>query len=136
LALIDYAERVNDSKVNALLKQGIDYMLRHNMYLRLSSGMPICQHITDIMMPQSYALSLTDLVYIIGKVGLKEESGAARVLRLLQERQIAPDEWKIDYQYRYKGYIPFESRRKASEWVSSLFPIWLGQHKSDKSDSK
>jgi hypothetical protein len=136
LALIDYAERLNDSKVNALIKQGADYMLRHNMYLRLSSDTPICRHITDIMMPQSYALSLTDIVYIIGKTGLKEEFGAASVTRLLKEKQVAPNEWKIDYQYKYKGYVPFEGRRKASEWISSLFPIWLGQHKSNKCDTK
>lgn len=111
-------------------------MLRHNMYLRLSSDTPICRHITDIMMPQSYALSLTDIVYIIGKTGLKEEFGAASVTRLLKEKQVAPNEWKIDYQYKYKGYVPFEGRRKASEWISSLFPIWLGQHKSNKCDTK
>ncbi|MDR1617104.1 MAG: hypothetical protein LBR98_08865 [Syntrophomonadaceae bacterium] len=125
LALIDYHERVNDSKVEALLKQGVSYMLHHNMYLRLSSDMPISSHITDIMMPQNYALSLTDLVYIIGKKGLQNEHGTERIVQLLKEKQSEPDKWKIDYLYKYRGYVPFEGRRKTSEWISQLFSIWL-----------
>jgi hypothetical protein len=77
------------------------------------------------MFPQSYALSLTDLTYIVGKRQLMQEENSAPLLLLLSEKQIAAGQWKIDYLYSYKGYIGFESRRKISEWISALFPIWL-----------
>ena len=101
-------------------------MLGHNMYLRLSTLEPISNHITDIMLPQSYALSLTDLVYIVGKGRLKDEPGAQRLMALVKEKQIADNQWKIDYHYSYNGFVPFETRRNASEWISALFPLWLG----------
>ncbi|MEY8352993.1 hypothetical protein AALB39_06480 [Lachnospiraceae bacterium 54-53] len=126
-ALVTYSECVKheNQKVESLLMRGTGYMLRHKMFQRLSDGKPISHHITDIMFPQSYALSLTDLIYIIGKRRLTAEENSKALLNLLQEKQTEEDRWKIDYRYSYKGCISFESRRKVSEWISALFPIWI-----------
>lgn len=127
-ALITYAEFSEDDDpiVEELIQKGTDYMLEHHMYGRLSTGKPISAHITDIMMPQNYAFSFTDLVYIVGKRKLQQSEKVKPLLSLLEEKSVSQNEWKIDYIYKYKGYIPFETRRKPSEWISSLFPIWLG----------
>ena len=103
----------------------LDFMLRHNMFQWLSDGKPISAHITDIMFPQSYALSLTDLTYIASKRQLTAEQNCTPLLRLLQEKQKLAGQWKIDYIYNYQGYAGFETRRKTSEWISALFSIWL-----------
>lgn len=126
-ALITYLEfkKMRDAQVEALLEKGIRYLLRHNMYRRLTDGAPISRHITDILFPQSYALSLTDLVYIAGKRRLLREPGCAGLLDLLRKKQVGENQWKIDFIYRYPGYVGFESRRTASEWASALFPLWL-----------
>lgn len=128
-ALTTYSECVEheNQNVEKLLIQGTGYMLRHKMFQRLSDGKPISSHITDIMFPQSYALSLTDLTYIVGKRQLMASEDSSELLHLLQEKQIAENQWKIEYLYSYKGYVGFESKRKASEWVSALFPIWLSK---------
>jgi len=126
-ALVTYSECVKheNQKVESLIMQGTDYMLRHKMFKRLSGDIPVSQHITDIMFPQSYALSLTDLTYIVGKRKLTAHENSLDLLRLLQEKQVSQNQWKIDYLYSYKGYVGFETKRKASEWISELFPIWL-----------
>lgn len=126
-ALITYLEFAGheDIEAEALIVQGIKYMLHHQMYQRLSNGKPINPHITDVMMPQNYALSLSDLIYIVGKRKLMGEANCAPLLALLKEKEIEKSQWKIDYLYSYKGYVGFEGRRKASEWVSYLFPQWL-----------
>lgn len=126
-ALITYMEFTEhkDFEVERLITQGVNYMLRHKIFKRLSNGKPISPHITDIMMPQNYALSLTDLVYIVGKRRLLNDENAAPVLALLKEKEVGENQWKIDYVYRYKGYVGFEGRRKTSDWISYLFPHWL-----------
>jgi hypothetical protein len=126
-ALITYSESVDytDNAVEELIDKGITYMLRHNMYQRLSSGAPISAHITDIMMPQSYALSLTDLVYIAGKRKLTDKSECASLMKLINSKQISENQWKIDYRYTYRGYMGFETKTRASNWISNLFPLWL-----------
>lgn len=128
-ALTTYLECVKRENLNVekLVLQGTGYMLRHKMFQRLSDGEPISSHITDIMFPQSYALSLTDLTYIVGKRRLTANENSVGLLHLLREKQIASGRWKIDYLYSYKGYVGFESNRKASEWVSALFQIWLSE---------
>lgn len=125
-SLVTYSECVKyqNQKVENLLIQGTDYMLKHKMFQRLSNGKPISPHITDLMFPQSYALSLTDLMYIISKRHLTTHENSQDLLNLLQKKEIKPGKWKIDYIYHYKGYLGFESRRKESEWISSLLPIW------------
>lgn len=126
-ALVTYSERLkhSDHEVESLLSEGISYMLRHDMYQRLSNGKPISAHITDIMLPQNYALSLTDLAYIVGKRHLAAEENCTPLLRLIREKQVAENQWRIDYSYRYKGYVSFESKGTTSAWISTLFPLWL-----------
>lgn len=124
-ALITYQEfsGQSDSEVDAFIQAGLDYMLKHQMFKRLSKDVPISPHITDIMFPQNYALSLTDLIYIVGKT--KTASRAPEMMALLDKKKTKNEAWKIDYIYKYQGYVPFETRRKESEWVTQLFHLWL-----------
>lgn len=128
-ALITYSEFAShkDIEVENMILQGVNYMLQHQMFQRLSNSRPISTHILDVMMPQNYALSLTDLIYIVGKRNLSSNANASLLMKLLKEKEIANNQWKIDYIYNYKGYVAFENRRKVSEWISALFPIWLSQ---------
>ena len=122
-ALITYAEFTNHSHktVDSLIKKGTEYMLRHNMYQRLSNHTPISTHITDIMFPQAYMLSLTDLVYIAGKANLWADSRTKPLKELIDHKAFDKDNWKIDYIYNHKGYKAFDTKRKASEWVGYIF---------------
>lgn len=125
-ALITYLEFAgHDEVVEDRIAHGAAYMLGHKMYQRRSNGEPISPHITDIVMPQNYVLSFTDLIYIAGKCNLTGDENAAPLLALLREKEIYKNHWKVEYLYRYKGYVGFEGRRSASEWISFLFPRWL-----------
>lgn len=121
--LLTYAEYTNhqDEEVEALIQQGTDYMLKHQLFQRLSNQQPISAHITDIMFPQAYMLSLTDLVYIDHGRKLWADERTQPLKKLLLEKETAPQQWKLDYIYGHKGYKAFETRRKASEWISYLF---------------
>lgn len=122
-ALLTYAEYTDhsDSEVEALIKNGTSYMLSHNMYQRLSNRAPISPHITDIMFPQAYMLSLTDLAYIAGKAELWTDPGTLALRELIDGKACGETGWKIDYIYSHKGYKGFSSRRKVSDWVGYIF---------------
>lgn len=126
-ALITYLEFTNDTDVEIkdLVQQGIRYMLKHNMFQRLSNQKPISNHITDIMFPQNYALSLTDLAYIAGKQKLTMLPKCSALINLINSKQVSNNQWNIDYIYSYKGYVVFDTKNKISSWVSKLFPLWL-----------
>lgn len=122
-ALLTYQEKVDpaDDKVNEMIRRGVDYMLQHKMYRRLSTDQPISPHITESMFPQSYVLSLTDLVYIIQKSQSADDPRASELLQLLHDKQTKTGGWKIEYIYKYNGYLPFDNRRKDSEWLTYLY---------------
>lgn len=122
-ALLTYQEKVDptDDKVNEMIRRGVDYMLQHKMYRRLSTDQPISPHITESMFPQSYVLSLTDLVYIIQKSQSADDPRASDLLQLFRDKQTKTGGWKIDYIYKYNGYLPFDNRRKDSEWLTYLY---------------
>lgn len=122
-ALLTYAEFTNhvDKEVEILIEKGTCYMLGHNMYQRLSNHEPISAHITDIMFPQAYMLTVTDLVYIAGKRRLWTDTGTHALKELLDNKACGENSWKIDYVYSHKGYKAFDGRRKPSEWVGYIF---------------
>ena len=122
-ALITYAEFTNhsDKTVEALINKGTEYMLLHNMYQRLSNHAPVSAHITDIMFPQAYMLSLTDLVYIAGKANLWANARTNVLKEIIDRKSCEKNNWKIDYIYSHKGYKAFDTKRKASEWVGYIF---------------
>lgn len=122
-----------DPEIDQLIKQGVAYMLKHRFFLRLTVDTPISKHITASAFPQSYFLSLTDLVYIAGNSGTLQEKNAQPLLTMLKEKQVRPRQWKLEHIYSYKGYTSFETRRKPSEWLSVLYPLWIGSHKVDGS---
>lgn len=122
-ALITYSEFSNciDEEVENLINIGTSYMLKHNMYQRLSNKAPISAHITDIMFPQAYMLTVTDLVYIVNKKKLWSHSGTRALYELLQEKKDGSNGWRIDYIYSHKGFKSFEGKRNSSMWINYLF---------------
>lgn len=122
-ALITYAKYTNhtDKEVEMLIDKGTSYMLEHNMFQRLSNGKPISAHIKDIMLPQAYMLSLSDLVYIANEKELCSDEATRSLKELLSEKSVSDGTWKIDYIYSHKGYKAFDSKRKPSDWINYLF---------------
>lgn len=124
-ALITYSEFTPkaDSETEAFIDKGVEYMLRHHMYQRLSDRQPISRHITDVMFPQAYMLSLTDLVYIIAKRGLWSDCRTGELKRLIAEKAAGQNQWKLDYIYRHRGYKAFETKRYPSQWIGHIFNL-------------
>lgn len=125
-ALLTYQDLVdaNDEKVNEMIRLGLEYMLQHNLFRRRSNGQPISAHITENMVPQSYHLSLTDLAYIVEKGKCAHDSRVKDLQQLIYEKKTRNGGWKIDYIYKYSGYVPFDNRRRDSEWLNYLCDVF------------
>lgn len=126
-ALLTYQEIVtaDDQQVKHLIQVGLDYMLRHQLFRRLSNQKPISAHITESMFPQSYTLSFTDLVYIAEKGQLREHKQTQALTALLLEKRRKSGGWKNEYIYKYKGYLAFDNRRNDSDWLTYLYTRYL-----------
>lgn len=128
-ALITYAEFTDhsDKAVEMLIEKGIDYMLRHNMYRRLSNDVPISAHITDVMFPQAYMISLTDLVYIAGRANLWTDPRTNALKQLVGRKACGENSWKIDYIYSFQylrlAFGNFHFQRRNLIVYRLIFPL-------------
>lgn len=131
-ALVTYQKLVNkaDEEVADCLIKGVDYMLRHQLFKRLSNDRPISPHITENMFPQSYVLSVTDLVYIAGEMDLWKMPETNALKDLIQSKRTKNGGWKIDYIYKYNGYLPFDNRRTESVWLTDFYRGLLKESQS------
>lgn len=126
-ALICYSNAINhsDGKVVSLAEQGTEYLLRHELYKRLSTGEPINRHIMDIAFPASYMLNMVDLLEIMHLTGNISHPQCRSALEYLKNKKCADGSWQIDYCYSGDGYISFDRKGKPGEWVTYLLGRYL-----------
>lgn len=122
-ALITYRDIVDseDTTINQLINNGLDYMLKHQMFKRLSIDKPISANITKNMFPQNYILSITDLLYIASKGNLLKEGNTVALIEKIEQKRTKTGGWKIEHIYKYNGYIPFDNRRQDSQWLTYIY---------------
>ena len=126
-ALLTYREVVKDENttVDQLIEAGLKYMLKHQFFKRLSMDKPISPHITESTFPQSYVLSITDLLYIASKGKILGEANSSALIEKIQQKRTKNGGWKIEYLYKYNGYIPFDNRRQDSQWLTYYYDSLL-----------
>lgn len=66
------------------------------------------------MFPQSYVLSLTDIIYITSKRSLWELDATTALTELVKNKQTKKKTGKMNLFNRYNGYIVFDHHRQES----------------------
>lgn len=125
-ALFYYWQYTGDSSVVSKLEQGTEYMLAHQLVKRRSLDKPITQHIMDISFPESYHLNIVELIRFAGMANLLDDPRTEYAKSYLQSKKQSSG-WNIDFRYRAKGYITFDSGRKTGDWVSYVIDKALQQ---------
>jgi hypothetical protein len=119
-ALVHYTKANDkaDASVNALIEKGMEYILSHRLYTRLSNGEPINSHMLDISFPASYQLNVVELLDLARLTGKLLDERCADALQYVQSKRLSTGGWKIDYAYKADGYLTFDRRGKEGEWIS------------------
>jgi hypothetical protein len=107
-----------DVSVNDLIEKGMEYILSHRLYKRLSNGEPINSHMLDISFPASYQLNVVELLDLARLTGKLHDERCADALQYVQSKRLPSGGWKIDYAYKADGYLTFDRRGKEGEWIS------------------
>lgn len=121
----DKATEYQDKQIAPLILKGMDYILKHELYKRLSNKEPINKHILDLAFPASYQLNvveLLDLAYITGNI---RHAGSQSALDFVKNRKVKDGYWKINYVYKSDGYVSFDQRGKKADWLTYLLDRYL-----------
>lgn len=110
-ALFSYWEATGDTGVNEKLKQGKEYLLKHDLVRKLGDGTPITRHIMDISFPESYHLNIVELIRFAANASLLDDPRSQYAIRYLETKK-GKSGWETDFSYRSNGYTIFDDGRK------------------------
>ena len=119
-ALIEYHSHFPESRITSRIEEGTEYILQHQVYKRLRSGEPITKHILDISFPESYHLNIIELLITIDSVGKIRDQRVNDALEYIRGKRKKDGTWRINYVYKAKGYMSFDTRGQAGDWVTYL----------------
>ena len=77
IALTDYKKLFDsktDDKIENKLRQGLDYILDHQIYMRQSNGQPITKDITKLTYPFSYKTNVIEILRLLKSNNLDSDS--------------------------------------------------------------
>ncbi len=121
-ALVAYDEATGhqDIQIASLILKGMDYILKHELYKRLSNGEPINNHILDLAFPASYQLNVVELLDLAYTTGNMKHAACQSALDFVKSKKTKDGYWKINYVYKSEGYVAFDQRGKKADWLTYL----------------
>lgn len=122
-ALIHYCDAIQNSDNDAieLIEKGMDYVLSHELYKRLSNHEPINKHILDFAFPASYQLNIVELLEMAYLTGHIKNESCKSALKYVNSKKIKDNYWKVNYIYKANGYLSFDKRGQKGDWITYLF---------------
>jgi len=128
-ALIAYNTATNyqDTEIIFLITKGMNYILKHELYKRLTNKEPINNHILDLAFPASYQLNIVELLEMAYATGNLKTESCKSALEFLNNKKTKDGYWKINYVYKSDGYVSFDKRAKRADWMTYLFERYYGE---------
>lgn len=126
-ALIHYNHAIQnrDDEIESLIKKGMDYVLQHELFKRLSSKEPINKHILDLAFPASYQLNIVELLEIAYLTGNIEHENCKSAIDYVIDKRVKNSYWKINHAYKANGYVSFDKRGQKGEWLTYYLEKYL-----------
>lgn len=127
-ALVAYDKALghNYNEILVLIKKGMNYILSHELYKRLSSKEPINNHILDLAFPASYQLNIVELLELAKITGNIKNEGCQSAIDFVNSKKTKNGYWKINYIYKADGYLSFDKRGQKAEWLTYLLEKFTG----------
>lgn len=128
-ALLHY-EKVTvkeDKEIARLIARGIDYLLQHQLYKRLSTGEPISKYILTLSFPPSYQLNIVELLEIMHLSHNIQHPACQDGISYVMNKMDEQGGWRIDYAYRANGYMTFDRKGRKGDWITYLLDMYTGQ---------
>ncbi|NLI97639.1 hypothetical protein GX441_03145 [bacterium] len=120
-ALSEYAERIARLKeVGAKLQAGLEYMLRHKLFRRLSTGEPIEKSIVENFYPYPYKTNLIEMLALLKRNKLSSDPRAQEAAELLRSAQRSDGYWQTDASFMKSAWVDFDGQKKPGLWITYI----------------
>lgn len=119
IALTEYKKRFEASKqIENKLNLGLDYILKHEVYKRLSTKRPIENSIILNFYPYTYKSNIIEILSLLKEHGLLKDIHCYDALDILRNKQRSDGYWQADTSYMKSGWIDFDIPKKPGFWIT------------------
>jgi hypothetical protein len=121
IALTEYKKRFGGSdKLDSILNQGLEYILQHRIYKKLSADKPIENSIILNFYPYTYRSNIIEILSLLKANGLIEDVRCKDAVQILKNKQRSDGLWQADISYMKSAWIDFDIPKKPSLWISYI----------------
>ncbi len=127
IALTEYKNRFGgDKKIENKLSQGLEYILKHRVFKRLSKDEPIEPSIVENFYPYPYKTNIIETISLLKVNGLLGDKRCSEAIDLLNQKQRPDGFWQADTSYMKPAWIDFDKLKKPGPWISYVINGLVG----------
>ena len=121
IALTEYKKRFGSSeRLDNKLKQGLEYILQHRVFKRLSTDKPVEDSIILNFYPYPYRSNIIEILSLLKANGLIEDERCKEAIEILKAKQRSDGFWQADTSYMKSAWIDFDMPKKPGLWISYI----------------
>jgi hypothetical protein len=121
IALTEYKKRFGSSvAIDAKLKQGLEYILTHKLFKRLSTNEPIENSIVKNFYPYSYKSNLIEILSLLKANNLYSHPNCKEAIELLIQKRHSDGFWRAETAQMKSAWIDFDAINKPAPWISYI----------------
>ncbi len=119
VALTEYKARFGGTAaLGSKLDQGLDYILKHRGFKRLSVDEPIEPSIVQNFYPYTYKTNLIEVLALLKANGRLDDERCDEALGILRRSRRPDGFWQADVSYMKSAWVEFDPLRKPGPWIS------------------
>jgi len=119
IALTEYKKRFgNTTDIDKKLNDGLEYILRHKVFQRLSTALPIESSIIKNFYPYSYKSNLVEILTLLKSNNLYDDPRCNEAIEILKQKKHRDGLWRSEVSQMKSAWIDFDSLNKPGLWIS------------------
>lgn len=121
IALTNYKIKFGGNKtLNKKLDQGLEYILKHRVFHRLSSNIPIEPSIIENFYPYTYKSNIIEILSLLKANNLLENERCNEAKKILKDKQCSDGFWQAKTSFMKNAWIEFDELNKPGHWISYI----------------
>jgi hypothetical protein len=127
ITLTEYKKRFGGSKkLDNKLNQGLEYILMHKVFKRLSSDKPIEPSMIENFYPYPYKSNIIEILTLLKTNGLLGDERCGEAIDILKQKQRPDGFWQADTSYMKAAWVDFDKPKKPGPWISYVISGLVG----------
>jgi len=119
--LTEYKERFGGSKkLDDKLHNGLEYILIHRVFKKLSDDKPIEPSIIENFYPYPYKTNIIETLSLLKVNGLLSDRRCKEAIGILKQKKRPDGFWQADTSFMKTAWVDFDEPKKPGLWISYI----------------